>query len=455
MLERVDQVDWASLRDAYGPATAIPEALHGLCSEDEETRMEAFSVLQSNVWHQGDIYEVTPHVVPFLLELAEGDPELIEYLGVLAQSARRYLQRPEPEARALGAAVLSALVQGLPRIKAWMEEDPEAALLAELLEEEPLPGAPAWAKHFAKTYLSGSTTIFLLHGAVRSPQSFLSAEGTPRSERMERYLAEELFGARQVVLFYDLSAGVRGANETSRNDYLRYLAAYDAVLGSTYAQAPPRAPTIALQHLQNYLRMRAAEGVSLCLVIDYLDAIAPAGEFAQLSEADRFVIVTLLRWAEDAQLRAADVTLVLLADDLGAVSSRLTRSEHIAVIEVPPPVTMEGESPWETVLELLDGEADGLALMKLWEYANEELLANGRSIVELLSVEVPSERPVAALIAERMSRRFPGGSAFTYTHFYGPSRGIDPSEEEIRQFVERCEARGIRLTYGERPVRGA
>lgn len=89
MLERLDAVDWANLRHAYGPAVDVPEYLRALLLEDTAQRMEAIADLFSTIWHQGTVYQATAYAVPFLLELAASKPvadrlHILDLLRVIA-----------------------------------------------------------------------------------------------------------------------------------------------------------------------------------------------------------------------------------------------------------------------------------------------------------------------------------------------------------------------------------
>jgi HEAT repeat protein len=93
MLEKLNQIDWANLTHAYGTAEDLPILIQLLLSEKEEDRKYARSELYSNIWHQGTIFEATPYVVPFLIELVENEstPErekILVYLGRLANGNR-------------------------------------------------------------------------------------------------------------------------------------------------------------------------------------------------------------------------------------------------------------------------------------------------------------------------------------------------------------------------------
>ncbi|MFD3531251.1 PBS lyase [Streptomyces sp. NPDC058664] len=73
MLTGIEEVDWASLGHAYGPADDVPELLRGLASADPAERETALDAMYGAVHHQGDVYDSTLACIPFLLELV-ADP---------------------------------------------------------------------------------------------------------------------------------------------------------------------------------------------------------------------------------------------------------------------------------------------------------------------------------------------------------------------------------------------
>ncbi|MFI8520324.1 PBS lyase [Streptomyces sp. NPDC085481] len=75
MLTGIEEVDWASLGHAYGPADDVPELLRGLASADPAERETALDGMYGAVHHQGDVYDSTLACIPFLLELV-ADPEV-------------------------------------------------------------------------------------------------------------------------------------------------------------------------------------------------------------------------------------------------------------------------------------------------------------------------------------------------------------------------------------------
>ncbi|MDG4757500.1 hypothetical protein [Micromonospora sp. WMMD710] len=85
MLDGLDDIDWARLGHAYGAADDVPGQLRALLSLDPATRDEALGDLYTNVFHQGNRFEASAYVVPFLLEMladpATPDPARLPDVG--------------------------------------------------------------------------------------------------------------------------------------------------------------------------------------------------------------------------------------------------------------------------------------------------------------------------------------------------------------------------------------
>ncbi|UYQ64374.1 HEAT repeat domain-containing protein [Streptomyces peucetius] len=75
MFAGIDEVEWASLEHAYGPADDVPELLRGLASADPAERENALDGMYGAVHHQGDVYDSTLACIPFLMELV-ADPDV-------------------------------------------------------------------------------------------------------------------------------------------------------------------------------------------------------------------------------------------------------------------------------------------------------------------------------------------------------------------------------------------
>jgi SpoVK/Ycf46/Vps4 family AAA+-type ATPase len=201
----------------------------------------------------------------------------------------------------------------------------------------PLEGLPGWAQKLAQRYYTRTVSTFLLHGAVRDLQPLTQADGSRGYGTLKTFLSEELFGARDHVVFYDRSSGIRSATPETQADVGRAMQGYDALYGTDFAKVLPRDPGRAFQILENYLRLRLADGKSLALVIDFAETLVPAGDVGSMSAEDRYVLATLVKWAHDPQLLAGDLSIVLIAENVADISNRLARNPYVASIDLPLP----------------------------------------------------------------------------------------------------------------------
>jgi hypothetical protein len=71
MLERLETIDWASVRHAHGPASDIPLLLRTLLSPNKGARQRAIEELDTFVHHQGTLSEAAVYVAPFFIELLQ------------------------------------------------------------------------------------------------------------------------------------------------------------------------------------------------------------------------------------------------------------------------------------------------------------------------------------------------------------------------------------------------
>jgi hypothetical protein len=64
----LDDIDWESLRHAYGSAEDVPGWVRGLVDSDPVVREESLDAMYGAVHHQGDVYDSTVAAVPYLVE---------------------------------------------------------------------------------------------------------------------------------------------------------------------------------------------------------------------------------------------------------------------------------------------------------------------------------------------------------------------------------------------------
>ncbi|MET7475228.1 HEAT repeat domain-containing protein [Streptomyces sp. NPDC005648] len=121
MFTGIDEVDWASLRHAYGSAEDVPALLRGLASADPAEREIALDGMYGAVHHQGDVYDSTLACIPFLFALVASEAVrerggIVELLAGIGQEGEDRERADDTYAMArtavrAGAGVFAGLVQ--------------------------------------------------------------------------------------------------------------------------------------------------------------------------------------------------------------------------------------------------------------------------------------------------------------------------------------------------------
>jgi hypothetical protein len=119
----LDEVDWSQLAGAYGTSEKnVPNAILTLARErhaDTDDWNDSIDVLFSHVSHQGTIFAVTPHVVPFLFDLVAlescADP------GTLAYMLAHYAAAATKDAKN-GPHVLARIAERRDTILEWIDD---------------------------------------------------------------------------------------------------------------------------------------------------------------------------------------------------------------------------------------------------------------------------------------------------------------------------------------------
>src|SRR5437660_12605437 len=199
-----------------------------------------------------------------------------------------------------------------------------------------LDALPAWARELSEKYYSRSFALFVLYGNVRDLVPLRQQE-TTKFVPLDEFLSGALFGQRDLVLHYDRGGLTFGSAETQA-DFRRALEGYDSFHGTTYSQGGlPRNPDAALNLLDNYLRLRIADGKKIGLVIDFAETIAPAGDISSMSADDRNALVILKRWARNSAFLNADVTICLVSENQIELNPGIVQNPGVSSIGIPLP----------------------------------------------------------------------------------------------------------------------
>jgi AAA+ superfamily predicted ATPase len=196
---------------------------------------------------------------------------------------------------------------------------------------------PPWAQELARKYFTKTIAAFILHGDIRDVVPTEDPDGNRIYPPLRRFLTDDLFAARDVIVFYDRSAGIHFADEASKKDFSRALSGHDTVFGTDYQKNLPKDPPRVFSLLENYFRLRLSDGVRVACVIDYAETVVPMAEASMYSAEDRQALVYLQKWTRDSLFLESDFTLTLLTENLTDLNQQLVQSPHTAEVYVPIP----------------------------------------------------------------------------------------------------------------------
>ncbi|MFE2491241.1 HEAT repeat domain-containing protein [Streptomyces mirabilis] len=162
--EELNEVDWAALEHAYGPAGDVPEMIRVLYAEESPETERGESVgeeLINNLNHQGSLYPATLEAVPFLAHLALHvtwhREALLEVLTGLAELGEWGVPAPE----SLGGRVRAAVLAELPLLTGCLTDpDPfvrQAAIRLACVGTR--PADPAVLRTLADLYESDPSAL--------------------------------------------------------------------------------------------------------------------------------------------------------------------------------------------------------------------------------------------------------------------------------------------------------
>tara|TARA_B100000575_G_C23143522_1_gene666551 strand:- start:8720 stop:10435 length:1716 start_codon:yes stop_codon:yes gene_type:complete len=254
---------------------------------------------------------------------------------------------------------------------------------------------PIWSQECAKKYLSRTLNTFLLHGNVHDLVSISSDESVFEFMRLHEFLADEFFGARDIVLFYNRASGVYFRDKGSREDFEQALKACDSLLGTNHATLLPKDPVRIFSILESYFRLRLGQNKSVALITEYAETIVPMNDSGSKGIEDRNTLVYLTRWAQDPVLLESDFTHIIITENLNDLARTLIQHPYTSEISIPHPDVKERRKYLETkipeaeyakIFELpihvLAQQTAGLTILQL-----QSLYFNAKENHELLNHE--------------------------------------------------------------------
>jgi SpoVK/Ycf46/Vps4 family AAA+-type ATPase len=215
---------------------------------------------------------------------------------------------------------------------------------------------PEWAQTLARRYFTKTLNQFILHGDVRDLVPTEDEESHRQYVSLRDFLAGDLFAGRDLIIFYDRSSGIQFATRAGQADFNRALSGHDTLFGTDYAQKLPKDPVRVFALLENYIRLRLADGRRIAVILDYAETLVPMAEAGATSTEDRNALVFLQRWSHDPLFLEADFTLVLVAENLNDLHRGLIQSPFTEEILLPIPSEDERQEFIDWMLQGEDAE---------------------------------------------------------------------------------------------------
>jgi transitional endoplasmic reticulum ATPase len=175
---------------------------------------------------------------------------------------------------------------------------------------------PIWAEDLRRRYLRGEASMFVLHGNV-----FDVVLHQQKALSVTDFLTDVLLkDSRQTVAVYNLATGVR---------FVRKEAGLPGVEDALLASEKPKA----LAALERVL----VGGRKIAVVLEFAEAIAPAGDPAFQADADRAAVITLQRWSSMPEIDRDDDLVLLVTESLAEISPKIVSNPKVGVVEIPMP----------------------------------------------------------------------------------------------------------------------
>jgi SpoVK/Ycf46/Vps4 family AAA+-type ATPase len=206
----------------------------------------------------------------------------------------------------------------------------------------PFDHYPRWAKTLAHGIRARLGNSFILHG---NTHDLVPVPKPPEAQRqssdfvpLARFLGDWIFGQRDIVIEYQRANGAMFHTRESHQHFTEAVAVIDAVHGTDLARSLPREPVVFLSLLDSFLKQVIVRQppLGVAVIFPYVETLIPESS-GESSAEDRAVRVFLQKWATEPALVAANVTFVLVTENLGDISARLVRSPQTVEVEVERP----------------------------------------------------------------------------------------------------------------------
>jgi SpoVK/Ycf46/Vps4 family AAA+-type ATPase len=230
-----------------------------------------------------------------------------------------------------------------------------------------------WALELARRWNAGTYSMFILHGNVFD---LFPVDDGATYLPLKAFLSRRLFPEREFLLFYDIGDGLSFGSAEMQTKFFEWLAIYDQVEHTSFAQQGPPRDFNKLVPLLRRFFLRISEQKTwkgVTLVFDFPEKIVPAAEEGGAHADERIALVALLKWAGSAEMRRLDVGIVLITESAAELHADLLQNPHIAQIKVDLPDAEDRLRFFQS--DCIQALSGGKALKEWSDFSAEDLAA--------------------------------------------------------------------------------
>ncbi|HUQ94387.1 MAG TPA: AAA family ATPase [Bryobacteraceae bacterium] len=300
---------------------------------------------------------------------------------------------------------------------------------------------PTWAARLSELYFSGTTSMFIVHGNV---QDLVRTSGTDTATygTLTDFLATQIFGRWDLILYYDLARGLRAFAGPNGDRLKEMVILANRKIGdvANVRKDPALAFAMLDRFVQNNVMAADNERVSAALLIDHASFLVPSGEPGRLSLAASTQVVTLLNWAASPHVKRLNMAFILIDEKLSALSERISGSPHVSSIEI----TLPDQNQRQNFVEFAVRDRD---LTAVSDYSQAELakLTAGISLIDLnvmVQSALDGSRRLDSTLMRGLKKQLIEKQCQGLIEFIEPKWGLDtvvghePVKDRLRQDAE-------------------
>ena len=191
---------------------------------------------------------------------------------------------------------------------------------------------PDWARELADLYFSGTTSMFTIHGNTHD----LVPTGNDEFKTLPEFVAQYLFGNWDLVLYYDLSTGLRVMAGSDGERLRKMVQMASKAIGdlSSIGKDPSAVLHVLDRFIQKNVMADDKKRLSVAVVLNHASFLSRRGDHSLKTSTH---LVTLLNWATSPYIKRINTAFVLIDSTLNDLSERLANNPHSAALEVPLP----------------------------------------------------------------------------------------------------------------------